>query len=172
MYRVAFSYIMPALLMGMITRGRLPKEPKEALKDLVSFPIAGLFFIGAIVRSIVDGFDEFSIPPLSWANDIIKAGTMKAIPTKIKYGLSALAKVLGIPWNQPYRSVKGMIDYLGGATDDLRRLVYSEYALAEKKEKAAKPAELESFKKYSTSKTSSAFEKYMPKTESAFSKYF
>jgi len=172
MYRVAFSYIMPALLMGMITRGRLPKDTKEALKDLVSFPIAGLFFVGSIIRSMVDGWDEFSIPPLSWANDILKVASVKQIPTKIKYGLSALAKVLGIPWNQPYRSVKGMMDYLGGATDDLRRLIYSEYALAEKKEKTAKPVELESFKKYSTSKTSSVFEKYMPKTESAFSKYF
>jgi len=158
MYRVAFSYIMPALLMGMITRGRLPKDTKEVLKDLVSFPIAGLFFVGAIVRSIVDGFDEFSIPPLSWANDIIKAGTMKTIPTKIKYGLSALAKVLGIPWNQPYRSVKGMIDYLGGATDDLRRLVYSEYALAE--EKTTTTSKYNTGKSYNTSTSYQTGKKY------------
>jgi len=144
MYRVAFSYVMPALLMGMISRGRLPKD-KEGFRDLISFPIAGLFFVGSIVRNMIEGWDSFSIPPLSWANDVIKAGTMKKIPTKIKYGLSALAKVLGIPWNQPYRTVKGMIDYLGGATDDLRRLIYSEYALKEEKKKTAKPLELESF---------------------------
>jgi len=135
MYRVAFSYIMPALLMGVISRGRLPKEPKEALKDLISFPVAGFFFIGSIIRSMIEGWDEFSIPPLSWANDILKAGTMKKVSTKIRYGLSALAKVLGIPWNQPCRTVKGMMDYLGGNTDDLRRLVYSEYTIAEKKKK-------------------------------------
>jgi len=140
-YRVAFSYIMPALLIGMVSRGRLPKD-KEILKDLISFPVAGLFFVGSIIRSAIEGWDEFSIPPLSWASDVIKAGTMKTIPTKIKYGLSALAKVLGIPWNQPYRTVKGMMDYLGGNTDDLRRLVYSEYALAEEKEKTAKTSEI------------------------------
>jgi len=133
MYRVAFSYAMPALLMGMITRGRLPEEPKEALKDLISFPVAGFFFVGSIVKSMIDGWDEFSIPPLSWANDILKVGTTKTLPTKIKYSLSALSKVLGIPWNQPYRTVKGMMDYLGGNTDDLRRLVYSESALGAKK---------------------------------------
>ena len=97
---------------------------------------------------------------------------MKKIPTRIKYSLSALAKVLGIPWNQPYRTVKGMIDYLGGATSDLRRLIYSEYALAEKKETKIKPLELESFEKYSTSKGKSSFDKYDVKTENSFSKYF
>ena len=132
MYRIAFSYVMPALLIGMVSRGRLPKG-KEVLKDLISFPVAGLFFVGAIVRNIIQGWDSFSIPPLSWVNDIIKAGTMKKISTKIRYGLSALAKVLGIPWNQPYRTIKGMIDYLGGATDDLKRLIWSEYALGEEK---------------------------------------
>ena len=137
MYRIAFSYVMPALLIGMVSRGRLPKD-KEALKDLISFPVAGLFFVGAIVRNMIQGWDSFSIPPLSWVNDIIKAGTMKKISTKIRYGLSALAKLLGIPWNQPYRTIKGMIDYFGGATDDLKRLIWSEYALAEKKKEISK----------------------------------
>ena len=73
-----------------------------------------------------------------------------------------MAKVLGIPWNQPYRSVKGMMDYLGGVTDDLRRLIYSEYTIDEKKVKKPTTAStyLKKYKKQYTAPTSSYLNKY------------
>jgi len=60
-------------------------------------------------------------------------------------------------------------DIANGKKDWMNLFVYLE---KEKKEEIIKPAELESFKKYPTTKEKSSFDKYNPKTENSFSKYF
>ena len=52
---------------------------------------------------------------------------------------------------------------------DLEEILF--YGKKEEKKKV-EPAELESFKKYPTTKEKSSFDKYNPKTENSFSKYF
>lgn len=54
-YKFLMTWIIPALLFGMIGRGRLPEDPKEVAKDLAEYPIATLLFVGDAVMYAVTG---------------------------------------------------------------------------------------------------------------------
>ena len=68
-------------------------------------------------------------PPFIAVGAITKAITSKRPQTKLKYAAETAAFGFGIPWSQPYRTIKGAIDLATGKTTDPRRLVVSEFVL-------------------------------------------
>jgi hypothetical protein len=127
--RVLFAYVLPAMLLGMIARGGLPKNEEQLAEDMIVYPMAGLFFFGNLFNSAIKGYAQYGVPPLQFAPDLMKVVTAKTWKTKIRFGLKGTAELTGIPYNQLYRTWKGMQDLMNGDTDDWRRVIWSEYSL-------------------------------------------
>lgn len=129
--KLLFSVVLPALLLGMIARGRFPSI-KEALLDVARFPVHGMFLIGSMVNTVIDEYGEWTSPVLGGPQALIESG--KAIKRGDwakagKFGLESTAYALGVPFNQPYRTYKGLRALMNDETDDWRRLIWSDYAL-------------------------------------------
>ena len=127
--KTLFAYVLPAMLLGMISRGGFPKNKKQLAEDMISYPMSGLFFAGGIINSMVKGFTTWGIPPLQFAPDLISAFRAKKWETKGKLGLKGMAELTGIPYNQLARTWKGMQALMAGETEDYRRLIWSAYSL-------------------------------------------
>ena len=129
--KLLFSVILPALLLGMIARGRFPNI-KEALLDVARFPLHGMFLVGSMVNTVIDEYGEWTSPVLGGPQAAVEAGA--AIKRGDwaragKFGLETAAYALGVPYNQPYRTYKGLRALMNDETDDWRRLIWSDYAL-------------------------------------------
>jgi hypothetical protein len=136
--RLLWGWFVPAILLGIISRGRRPKDWEEVLKDVAVYYLGGCFFIGAFVINAVQGYGGYASPVLAFGSDIVKAITYKSTESKIKAGISVACKVAGIPYNQPYRTIVGLDDWINGNTEDARRLIWSEYVVEQGKEKEVK----------------------------------
>jgi len=148
-YRILMGHVMPAFLMGVIGRGRLP-DKKEMLKDQFGYLILPIFFFGTLVNSIIKGYGTSGNIAMSAFEDVDTAFTgrrgfgkkqpwseksaeqkKKAIEVRGKAALRAAAKFTpgGLPVLSPLRTMDGAIDLLTGETGDFRRLLWSEYAM-------------------------------------------
>jgi len=131
-YKVMMSYIIPALLIGMISKGK-PPDPEKLGKDLAAYGIIPIFFFGQILSSVMQGFGPEGTVATQWASDLGKVYKAKQPGTKVKYGVRAIAELTGTPIVQPLRTFIGIIDLYRGDTTDLRRLIWSAYYLKEPK---------------------------------------
>jgi len=128
-YRTLFAYLLPAMVLGMIARGRVTMSKEEAMKDLIAFPLAGTFVLGGMVNNIMRGYSTWGVPPLQGPYDIVAGATAKKWSTKGRLGLKGMAEITGIPYSQVYRTYMGTLALMNGETDDWRRLIWSDYAL-------------------------------------------
>jgi len=129
-YKVMMSLIIPALLIGMISRGK-PPDLKKAGIDLAAYAVVPIFFFGQILSSIMQGFSPEGTVATQWTSDLNKALTVKKPAAKVKYGIRAVAELTGIPVVQPLRTFNGIIDMYRGDTTDPKRLIWSAYYLKE-----------------------------------------
>jgi tRNA A37 methylthiotransferase MiaB len=136
MYRVLNSYVLPAFMFGVIGRGgKLPPDWKGALFDQMMYALGPMFLFGRIVTNGVKGFDKY----LEGVEAIWLAEAGKAVgyATKgegKKAALSAtksVGAVTGYIPQQVFTTGKGAYDLYNGTTDDLRRLIWSEWSLGE-----------------------------------------
>ena len=134
-HRVLWGWILPSVLIGTITRGRPPEDWKELARDIGTYYIGGWFFVGSIVVNIMQGYGGWMPAPLSFGEEFVKAATYKTWESKFKHGISGICKVIGLPYNQPYRTIEGVEDWLEGETKDARRLIWSKYVLEQGKKK-------------------------------------
>ena len=134
--KLLFSVVLPALVLGMIARGRFPSI-KEATVDIARFPLHGMFITGSMVNTIVSDYGEWSSPVLIGPQALAKTGkalTRGEWAKAGKFGIQTAAYALGVPYNQPYRTYKGLLALMNDETDDWRRLIWSDYALSKRKE--------------------------------------
>jgi len=134
-YAVLMSLLLPAMLLGMVSRGRPQEEPEEVAKDIASYMVAPLFVVGGFANSIINGYEIRMPMGLGIAKDMAKIATDPTDP--VNY-LAAAAKAKGIPFSQPKRTISGIIALGEGETEDVRRLIWSKYVLTKKQEKAVK----------------------------------
>lgn len=131
-HRVMFSYIMPAILFGMIGRGSLPRSWEQLATDLITYPIATLMLVGRLINRMIMGWDNSSTIVEAGPEELIKTG--KAIRKgDIRGMITGAAKTIGafsgrVP-AQTFRTLSGAEDLLTGTTKDPRRLIYSQWAL-------------------------------------------
>jgi hypothetical protein len=133
--RILFGWFVPAILLGMITRGRPPEDWKEIATDMSLYLGGGLFFVGAFAVNAIRGYGGYTSPVLAFGSDIVKAATYKTTESKLKHGISVFCKINGIPYNQPYRTIEGLEDWITGETNDARRLIWTKYVLGEGEKK-------------------------------------
>jgi len=126
-------WVVPALTLGTIERGKFKRTPGEAAKDLTKYsPLGGLFLVGNVIDSALSGFD-WNLAPFHGAQEVSRAIRSKD-PKKIAlHAAKGLGVLYGVPGTTSVtRTGQGVIDLLSGETDDLRRLIYSKYALETK----------------------------------------
>ncbi len=158
-YRLLMQQVVPALLLGMVSRGRLPEDFKELAKDLAFYVMSPYFVVG---RTLYNMFIErdwgpstgfiWETPitetfkavgavtkdkPASYANwDPARqeAWDKKHIKDIAKYGARAIgAWTGGKPPLQAIQTAEGAWNLVTGETDDFRELIWSKYALKKKK---------------------------------------
>ena len=134
-HRVLWGWMLPAVLIGTITRGRPPEDWKELVKDMGVYYIGGWFFVGSIVVNMMEGYGGWTPAPLSFGEEFVKAATYKTWESKFKHGISGICKVIGLAYNQPYRTIDGADDLIQGETEDIRRLIWAKSVLGEEEKK-------------------------------------
>ena len=135
MYRVLFSHILPAMLFGAISRGGLPDDWKDALFDWSIYTVGPLSIAGRILTDAILGFSggKTAVEDAITANvgktvqAVIKGEPKKAIIPAIK----TVGGLVGLPSNQMIRTGLGIRDIMTGKTDDLGRLIYSDWSLTQ-----------------------------------------
>lgn len=138
-HRVMFSYVLPAVLFGMIGRGRLPRTIGEVVTDLVTYPIAGAVVIGRWITQMIRGWGDSSTIAEAAPGEfqkLVGAAKRGDIQNIIKYAATTVGAATGRIPAQAVRTAEGVVDIAAGETQDPRRLIYSEWALKQgKKEK-------------------------------------
>lgn len=137
MYRFLFSQILPSVMLGMITRGRLPKDAKEMGLDLASYMITPLIFGGRFIYNLATGewdpiTSEISTIPARGPEEIVrgvaaaKRGDVRGV---VEHGIGAVGAFTGKIPQQALTTTGGIIDLMIGETDDYKRLIYSPYVI-------------------------------------------
>jgi len=137
MYRFLFSQILPSMMLGTLTRGRLPKDAKEMGLDLISYMITPLIFGGRFAYNLVTGewdpiTSEVSTIPARGPEEIVrgvaaaKRGDIRGV---IEHGVGTIGAFTGTIPQQALTTTGGIIDLAIGETDDFKRLIYSPYVI-------------------------------------------
>jgi hypothetical protein len=141
--KLIWMWVVPAFILGAAQRGRFKRTTKEAALDAVKFsPIAGAFLIGSVADAMISGWD-WNTPVFQPVREVEQTVRGKKLKTKLKHGVKFLGYAAKIPVNQLWRTGEGAYELLTKKTDDLRRLIYSEYALREPDELRGAGLELE-----------------------------
>jgi len=139
-YRLLMSQILPALLLGMISRGRPPEDIKEAAKDMFMYLVSPFTFIGPWIYNIVAGdygprrmIAETALVETAKLGAAVRSGDPEKI---IKRGVRTIGAWSGgkIPL-QAITTAEGAWRLANDETEDFRELVWSQYALKSKKKK-------------------------------------
>ena len=142
-HRVMFSYVMPALLFGMVGRGGPPEDWKDVVKDLALYPLGSLFLVGRIIYNAAQGFagggTSVAGIGISELEKTISAGFRGDVGKVVKHGIKATGALTGRIPAQAIRTAEGAYDLAQNETDDWRRLIYSEWALSRGDKGAATP---------------------------------
>ena len=158
-YRLLMSQILPALVLGMVSRGRLPEDFGEIAKDMFFYLVTPFTFFGRTAYNISVG--DWGPSRMIVETPFIEAGRLAGAIKKdkpkgyarwsskkkaewdrnyykniIKYGLRTTGAVSGgrLPL-QAITTTEGAINLMTDETDDFRELVWSKYALKSKKKK-------------------------------------
>jgi len=133
--RLILGIVIPSIMIGVITRARLPKDKEDAIdktKDdvvrtmLSSFPIFGQW-LSAGFQGWSEGQGLISTELFAQLQSFVYNLNQKEWD-KLALQLPELAGyIVGIPIAQPKRTITGIIDFMRGETDDWLRLIYSEY---------------------------------------------
>jgi hypothetical protein len=121
------------MMFGMISRGGLPDDWKDALFDEVVYHLSPVFFVGRAITDAILGFAGASTS----TEDILPANFSKTIGAAIEgepkkaalYAAKTVGGLTGLVPNQIFRTGQGIYDITTGETDDLRRLIYSDWSL-------------------------------------------
>ena len=143
MYRFLFSQILPSMMLGMITRGRLPEDAKEMGSDLASYMITPLIFGGRFIYNLATGEwdpikSEISTIPIRGPEEVVRgvsAAKRGDVRGAVEHGIGAVGAFTGKIPQQALTTAGGAIDLMMGETDDFKRLIYSKYMLEKYGEK-------------------------------------
>ena len=142
-YRVMWSYVIPAIVFGIIGRGGLPMDEgkislRKLLVDLTTYPIATLMLAGRLINRMIRGWGNSGtvgeIAPEE-AVRTIQAARRGDIPGMIKHATATYGAATGRIPAQAIRTTAGIMDLVAGTTRDPRRLIYTQWALDQERVK-------------------------------------
>ncbi len=135
--KIVEGFIIPALMIGAISRSRPAQDAKEFASDIgsmafASVPIAGHYLSagfnnwhdtqGLITTEILDQVQQFAyrMNPQQWDK------IMENLPKIAETGAQMAGYMAGVPVTQPARTIKAMIELAQGNSDDLMRLIWGD----------------------------------------------
>ena len=136
-YRLLVGQIAPALLLGMISRGRPPEDIEEAAKDMFFYLVSPFTFFGPWIYNIVTGdygprrmIAETALVETAKLGSAVRQGDPEKI---IKHGARAVGAWSGgkIPL-QAINTAEGAWRLANDETEDFRELIWSQYAIKPK----------------------------------------
>ena len=144
-YKVLTSHILPALFIGTMSRGDIPRDWKDVLQDIVMYPVASIYLIGGLINRIIQGYRggggtmASTLPEEIYktVESVRREKEGEADPDWVagmEHMYRAVGSLTGLPTSQPIRTIKGAIAMEAGETDDPRRLIWSEYAIESRKD--------------------------------------
>jgi len=136
------GFIVPALMIGGITRSAPATDAKEFLTDIGSMgfatiPLMGHFLVagfrgwqetqGLITTEVLDKLQQFAyrVNPERWDK------VFDDIPKLAELGGQLGGFIAGVPVTQPTRTIKAMLEIAQGNTDDWLRLIWGNYVREE-----------------------------------------
>lgn len=137
-YRTMFSYVLPAMMFGVIGRAGPPRTIKDAIIDLITYPIAPIVVIHRWIDRIIRGWGLTETVAEIGPESFVKFGRAameRDIKKIIKYALQTIGSFTGRIPAQAIRTTEGMMDLVSGETKDPRRLIYSKWAIEQGKPK-------------------------------------
>jgi len=132
-YRLMLTYIIPALIFGIIGRGRLQKNWKEVAFDEATYVLGPMFLGGRVVYNAIQGFAGGASGPeeLGWVE--LEKTVQAALDGKpgqtLKHGAKAVGALTGKIPSQAITTATGAYDLATGKTTDLRQLIWTDWSL-------------------------------------------
>jgi len=134
---MAMGLILNLLIEYAVGAGHLPTEPDELTEAMIQGGLMMIPGIGPMLNSIYNGFQ--TLPP---GIDLMVAKPWKAVTaaadgdiTKVLDNAFYFGSAFGkLPYTQLRRSLTGAYELATGETDDLRRLIWSNYQLSQGEE--------------------------------------
>lgn len=140
--KIIEGFVMPALMIGSITRSDVPRDGKEFIGDLGSMafatvPLMGHYLVagfrgwhesqGLITTEILDKLNQmaYRLNPERWDK------VLEDIPKLAELAVQIGGFAKGIPVTQPTRTIKAMLEIAQGNTDDLLELIWGSYVRQE-----------------------------------------
>jgi len=144
-YRFMMGEVLPAMVLGVIVRGRLPETPGEMAEDLISYLIYPAIFLGRFLFNVATGnYDpvttSISMMPLRAFEEAVRttAAVKKGdVPGIVEGAARTYGAATGQIPEQAIITARGAYDLATGESDDWRRLMRTESSLkyhASKKE--------------------------------------
>jgi hypothetical protein len=149
-YKILMGHVLPATLMGIISRGRLPKNWKEIATDLIFYAVSPTLFLANFVQQAITGVRTGMVAFAGWdaliafGQKVVRLGDWEELSEEQRHILlralvhnatKTIGGFTGLISTQHIRSIEGLFDLITRKTSDWRRLVWSEPALKEPKEK-------------------------------------
>jgi len=133
-YRLLMQQVIPAMILGMITRGRPPQTVEEVAKDLLFYMMCPFVFVGRWAYNVATGdwgpTRMIAEEPFVETGRLISAIKRGDPGTIARYGARTVGAWTGgkIPL-QAIITAEGAWDLATEEDDDFRRLIWSKYAL-------------------------------------------
>lgn len=128
--RFVEAFVVPALMIGAITRSRPAQDVKEGIQDITSMGLATLPIFGNWLSAGVRGYMGGGLI----TTEVLEKGqrmfynAMQENWDKVALLVPELAGyAAGIPVSQPKRFLKALVDLAQNKTDDLLELIWGEY---------------------------------------------
>jgi post-segregation antitoxin (ccd killing protein) len=146
-YRFAMTWWVPALLFGMIGRGRFQDDPGEVAEDLITYPVATLLTVGDMIQYAITGESKrgelYEMGGLSAADTVRAAmkgnvgGVLKnAARTVAIIGGAIHPRMRGAITAQTVRTVEAAYDLaFAEEKPPVKSLVIGKYAAEKSKQK-------------------------------------
>jgi tRNA A37 methylthiotransferase MiaB/chaperonin cofactor prefoldin len=133
-YRLLMSYIIPAMVMGMIGRGDIPRSWEEIVFDQATYGLGAFFFVGRIITNAlmgVKGGGKGGVWELGakYVTDLLTDLSEGDWKSAVEKAALAVGAVTGRLPQQVFTTLDGLQDLVTGETDDWRRLIWSDWSL-------------------------------------------
>lgn len=124
-----FAGFLTALLLSIIRHGRVPTK-KEVKTDMTGYTLGTVPGIGWLTQEVLWGYGLTEPAALEGFRDIGRGLTAGTLPKAIEATTMGITRVFfGLPVTGPVRTIRGIAALAAMETDELRRLLYSEWQL-------------------------------------------
>jgi len=128
--RIFWAFVVPALMIGAISRSKIQDDFKEAGEDFATMFLGTVPIVGSWITSGIKGFNDSGIISTEVFNMLqtLSYNTSQGEWDKVLKTMPEIAGyAAGLPVAQPKRTTQAIIDLASSKTDDWLELVWGKY---------------------------------------------